>query len=129
LVNHLDKARQDVGFPGGEEIVMEGCDVSLESHQVEFEAQIACLDLGDLVFEVMVAGVQGVQRCGVSLRRRLSVRESRLARAQLTSTDEREDSESKVDCEMDKSADKLGSYSRCLRLMVTRSALGVFLLG
>lgn len=36
---------------------MEGCDVSLESHQVELQAQIAGLDLGELVFEVVVADV------------------------------------------------------------------------
>jgi hypothetical protein len=73
LVNHFDKARQDVGFPGSQEIVMKRRNVSLESHQVELEAQIARLDLGELVFEVVVAGVQGVERCGVSLRRRSSV--------------------------------------------------------
>lgn len=41
--------------------------VSLESHQVELEAQISGLDLGELVFEVVVAGIQGVQCCRVSL--------------------------------------------------------------
>lgn len=60
LVNHLDQARQDVGFPGSQEIVMKRCNVSLESHQVELEAQIARLDLGELVFEVVIAGVEGV---------------------------------------------------------------------
>lgn len=56
-------------------------------------------------------------------------------RARLTSTDETvasangiEDSESKVDWEMDRSRDMLGSYGRTLILMVTRSALSVFLL-
>lgn len=45
--------------------------VSLESHQVELEAQISGLDLGELVFEVVVAGIQGVQCCRVSLRRKV----------------------------------------------------------
>lgn len=68
FVNHFDEPGKRVRLPCHEEFAIEPVHVALELHEIEPETEGVGAQLLDLCVEHLVAGGEGFQSIGVSLR-------------------------------------------------------------